>query len=264
MAYYQNWASRFIFRKNFLRRVNYRLQGYRRRLMKDEFDDLAFLLADRAPRVIFDCGANIGFVTHRFLELFPSASVHAFEPNPAVFGTLAQTYQHDARVTAMQVAVSRQRGRMAFRQNANSGTSSFYEATPFNESHWSRKGASSIEVDVVTLDEYASDRGIEAIDILKLDLEGSEVDALVGVERMLEAQRVGVIYVEVALVPLYRDQPLLEDIIRYLREKGYFLYNLYGFSESKIRQGILGNATFLSGALRDELARRWGVAHCGW
>jgi FkbM family methyltransferase len=263
MAYYQSWISRFILRKDFFRRANARLQQYARKLRKDELDDLAFLLRDEQPRIIFDCGANVGFVTNRFLRLFPSATVYSFEPNPAVYEPLHQTYASDPRVKTFQQAISKETGTLKFNQNANSGTSSLFEPTAYNRSHWARR-SNAIDVEVTTLDQFAATQGIESIDILKLDLEGAEYDALLGADRLLEEQRVQVIYTEVALVPLYKDQPLLEDLIVHLRGKGYYLYNLYEFNESTIRQAILGNATFISTRLREALAQKWGAPQCGW
>lgn len=264
MAYYQNWVSRFILRKDFFRRVNARLQQYSRKLRKDEFDDLDFLLADHPPRVVFDCGANIGFVTNQFLGIFPEATVYSFEPNPVVYEPLEATYADNPRVKTVRKALSREAGTMKFNQNANSGTSSLFQPTAYNRNHWARRSSQTIDVEVTTIDAFAAANHISEIDVLKLDLEGSEYDALVGAEGLLAAQAIDVIYTEIALVPLYQDQPLLEDLIVHLRGKGYFLYNLYGFNESKIRQAVLGNATFISAGLREALSKRWGPAQCGW
>ena len=261
MAFYQHWLTRFVLRKDFLRRAKMRLQLYSRRLQKDEFDDLGLLLDQ--PKTIFDCGANIGFVTHEFRKRFPSATVYAFEPNPVVFAPLERTFAADPKVRAISKGISRAPGRTVFNQNANSGTSSLYEATSYNRSHWARK-ATQIEVELTSIDSFTSAEGITSIDVLKLDLEGAELDALVGAERLISQQKIDVIYTEVAIVPLYKDQALLEDLTLHLRTKGYHLYNIYGFNESAIRQAILGNATFVSTRFREQLKQRWGDAQCGW
>lgn len=189
MAYYQNWVQRFVFRKDFFRRAAARIQQYSRRLRKDELDDLAFLLADRPPNVIFDCGANVGFVMHRFRTLFPRATIYAFERNPDVYRVLENTYAEDNRTRTRQLAISKAPGRLTFHQNANSGTSSFFTPTAYNRSHWARRVSHEIEVEV---------------------------------------------------------------------------YNLYELNESAIRQAVLGNATFISGRLRRDLAGKWGAERCGW
>jgi FkbM family methyltransferase len=243
--------------------VNARLVRYARQLLKDELDDVAFLLAKNPPRTIFDCGANVGFVTHRFRELFPTATVYAFEPNPAVYEKLVDTYRDDAKVKTFPMAISKAPATLTFHTNKNTGTSSFFAPTEYNHLHYARRKTTAIEVPVTSIDAIAAKESIEEIDILKLDLEGSEFDALLGAESLLTRQRVKVIYTEVALVPLYEKQPLFEDLVVHLRGKGYHLYNIYGFNESAIRQAVLGNATFISTAFRDQLSATWG-AETGW
>lgn len=68
--YYKNIISRFLLRKNFFKRIKMRLNGEKRKLVKNEFDDLEFLYKKlkTAPKIIFDGGANVGFVSYQFLK----------------------------------------------------------------------------------------------------------------------------------------------------------------------------------------------------
>ena len=88
--YYKNIISRFLLRKNFFRRIKMRLKGEKRKLVKNEFDDLEFLYEKlkTEPKIIFDGGANIGFVSYQFFKKFKNSKIYAFEPNPSVFKTL--------------------------------------------------------------------------------------------------------------------------------------------------------------------------------
>ena len=81
--YYKNFISRFILRKDFLRRVKGRLRIYNRRLFKNEFEDLRFLydILNYEPDIVVDGGANVGFVTHQFNTKFPKSKIISFEPN---------------------------------------------------------------------------------------------------------------------------------------------------------------------------------------
>lgn len=263
MAFYQHWLTRYVLRKDFLRRVRARLAKYERRLRKDELEDIAYLFGDSPPRIVFDCGANVGVVTHRFLQLFPAATVYAFEPNPAVFDTLAKAYADDRRVKPYQLAIADRCGTGVFNQNDNSGTSSFLNPTAYNQRFYARTSR-PLEVAITTIDEFAKQHGIDRIGVLKLDLEGAELDAIKGAESMISRHQIDVVYTEVAIVPLYEHQPLLEDLTIEMRRRGYSLYNLYGFNESVARQAVLGNATFISPRLRQLAEARWGRENCGW
>lgn len=69
------------------------------------------------------------------------------------------------------------------------------------------------------LDEWEID-----CDILKLDVQGYELEVLKGAEKTL--QKVGVVQCEVEFNPLYENQPLFPAIDGFLRERGFELYDL--------------------------------------
>jgi hypothetical protein len=56
--------------------------------------------------------------------------------------------------------------------------------------------AVSIDVEIVTVDEYCDANGIERIDLLKMDVEGFEVVVLRGSQRMLSERRVAIVQFE--------------------------------------------------------------------
>ena len=58
------------------------------------------------------------------------------------------------------------------------------------------KRCRSHEVEIVSLDEFARSRGIEHIDLLKIDTEGAELDVLRGARELIEAGRVGAVQFE--------------------------------------------------------------------
>ncbi|MBL8763548.1 MAG: FkbM family methyltransferase [Phycisphaerae bacterium] len=74
---------------------------------------------------------------------------------------------------------------------------------------------------------------IDAIDFLKLDIQGGELDALRGAARHL--QRAVVIETEVEFVPLYEGQPLFAELDQELRRHGFLLHALPGTSGRTFR-----------------------------
>lgn len=263
--YYKNPLSRFVFRKNLFRRIKMRLDSHKRKATKDEFKDMHFILKHHNVQTIIDAGANIGFITFLFRKLFPSATVYSFEPNPRVHERLCSSYAHDSKVIPFQMGIAEAKGTLSFNVNVNSGVSSFLRPTAYHRLHHARnQSLAPITVETVSIDDFAIEKGLESIDILKLDIEGYELNALRGASRMLDDQRIMLIYSEVHVVPSYHKQPLLHDLISFLHEKRYYLYNLYDWGETPIRQATTGNAIFISEALRENLLKTYGENACGW
>ena len=84
--------------------------------------------------------------------------------------------------------------------------------------------AGETEVELQTLDGWTAAEGVDRVDYLKADTQGSELDILRGAERTLESVRV--VQVEVEFNPIYRGQPLFADVDRYLRGHGFVLWRL--------------------------------------
>ncbi len=136
--------------------------------------------------VLFDIGANIGFFTLLGGKLVGAeGAVIAFEPLP---DNLTQLHKNIAlngfdQVTVVAAAVSNE-----------PGTASF--ATPLGRRDTARlvrlqdDDNPRIEVDVVTIDQWLNhtpDR--RPPNVLKIDVEGSEIDVLRGAKNTLEAMR---------------------------------------------------------------------------
>lgn len=259
---------RYALRRDFVHKANLRLAAYRRRAEKNEFGDLAHVYRDlAAPGIIFDVGANIGLVTSTMLRLFPRAQVHAFEPTVTMVETLRRRLSHDQRVLINQVAVSDTDGAATFHvDNTTHGGGS---NSLFNHSaHFAVRSRvdryKAVQVQTVTLDQYARSRNIDHIDILKLDIEGAELLALHGAQVLIEKHAVDFIASEIRFIEDYVGQPLFLDLVSYLEPFGYTVFNVYDSADSEIRQALFANAVFVSSAMRRRLQETYGPSRCGW
>jgi FkbM family methyltransferase len=81
--------------------------------------------------------------------------------------------------------------------------------------------AHRIEVKTTTLDAFAQEHGIEHVDLLKIDAQGSEYQVLEGAATTLATT--GVVKVEVSFVPVYKGQKLFSHVDLLLREHGFDL-----------------------------------------
>lgn len=261
----QDFLRRYVVRRDVFHKVSERFKRFVRLNTKDAFIDQRNLLRGSDIKVIFDVGANIGAVTQRYTKLFPQADVYSFEASPEIFPVLRNNFARENNVHAYQYAVSELDGEVKFNVNYNSGTSSIFTPSQYNLATWAVEGTESqVAVPSITIPTFCSRLNIDSVDILKLDIEGAELSALRGCAPLLARSRIKIIYTEACLTPLYEEQPLLHDLSQFLAGHGYMLYNIYQVVESKIRQGTITNATFLSPELRARLRHEWGIEHCGW
>jgi FkbM family methyltransferase len=129
---------------------------------------LRFTPVSPAPRVL-DCGANVGLASLWLRRRFPSARITAFEADPALGEMLGRnlTANGASTVETIDAAVWSSAGRLAFRaEGADSGSVDTIAAdTP----------GRVIEVPSVRLRDWIAR---EPIDLLKLDVEGAELEIL--------------------------------------------------------------------------------------
>jgi hypothetical protein len=154
------------------------------------------------PSLIFDVGASDGAWTNAVRPIFPDARFVTVEPRDTGL---------EATVRA---AVGAQEG-TATLTDWDTG-STLIAADP--------RGAAQYHVPVTTLDRLAQQFGIP--DFVKLDVEGFELEALQGACTLLGRTQLFVI--EVALYR-FAARPMLHDVVAFMAERGYFVYDVAGF-----------------------------------
>ena len=128
-----------------------------------------------APTII-DAGANVGISAVWLCAHHPGAVLHAFEPEAENFELLAANLSGLENSSAHRVAVGEREGSARLFVAEHGAMHSLADAAV---------GEETAEVRVIRLADYLSEAGIEHVDLLKLDVEGFEMEALRGlVERL--------------------------------------------------------------------------------
>jgi FkbM family methyltransferase len=168
--------------------------------------------------VCFDVGANIGMFTVAIAREHPSAVIHAFEPLPAAFEALAYNTRVNgvSNVVLHQKAVSSTSGTLLF-NGAASGTQA---------NHVVADGDVGTRVQACALDDVARERGVDFIDLVKLDVEGYECAVVEGARHLLASGRIAAIFLEVIPVLLERQHTSVEALLSRLADFGYVVCDL--------------------------------------
>lgn len=188
----------------------------------------AFFSRDAALRIV-DAGAHVGHSVASFLELFPSATIYAFEPAPENYRRLAERFSGHPNVRIFNAALGETDGNVRLHLNNYDATHSVLPMDANEISRWADAAdvapVGTVEVAQVALDSFLAQQGLPGIDILKLDIQGGELAALRGAQAALSARRIGAIFSEVEFRPLYAGQPLAWDIHAYLSTHAYEFVN---------------------------------------
>lgn len=171
-----------------------------------------------ANPVIFDVGAHKGGYTEYVLNEVPEADCFLFEPNQELCNLLAKKYY------AFNMLVG-----------ATTGMKDFYEcegkadelSSMYHRLVFDKLPVSDRKVACITIDQWCADMSIEQIDLLKIDVEGAELDVLKGARQMLSGKKITFLQVEYG--GTYPDAGITGiQVINYLNELGYKVYELAG------------------------------------
>ena len=142
--------------------------------------------------IFYDLGANRGLYTCLAGNIVENGEVHAFEPNPIAVSDLEQNIQHNnllSRVFIHQKAVSDSGEEIPFLVRSDS-TGNTLQTTTVDE-----EDSETITVESINLDDYIIENNLPHPTIMKIDIEGAEIDALNSMDLSLEDCKI--VYCEV-------------------------------------------------------------------
>lgn len=150
------------------RRIELSFPALERSVQEHEFEKIVFDDCYRLSKIpsevttVLDIGANIGLFGIAARRFFPKATVHCYEPNPAIFSNL-ETHCFQSDCEYFPAAVGRSDGKVSLNR-ADSGT--LFSTTASNASG---------PIEQVSFAKAVARLGGQ-VDLVKLDCEGAEWD----------------------------------------------------------------------------------------
>jgi FkbM family methyltransferase len=186
-------------------------------------NDIGHFLKNVENPVIIDVGANIGQTVDRYRQAFQGALIHSFEPSPSTYQVLNSHCAEMSNVWTWHAGVGSCSGEMELLENIHSDMSSFLAPGSVCWGEVARR----TQVPVVALDDFAEDRGLGCIHLLKSDTQGFELEVFKGAKKLMSEERIGLIYCEMIFSEQYKGLPPCDEILRYLRDHGFSLVTYY-------------------------------------
>ncbi len=187
------------------------------------------LLENLKCECIVDVGANRGQFALIARKVFPDAVIHSFEPLEEPAQIFRNIFANDSKVKLYPYAVGREKTIAAFHVTKDDDSSSILPATQMQTNMF--PGSAEAEVRQVTmlpLSQAFDSNSLPAVSLLKIDVQGFELEVLKGSEDILD--KFSNLYIECSFSELYQGQALAHEIISWLAQRRFVLsgiYNLY-------------------------------------
>jgi len=162
------------------------------------------------PKVVYDIGSNRGEWTYAIQSVFTNAAFYLFEgcSDNNKYNTRVQNYHN--------VLLGSERKEVDFycvKEDigyTNTGNSMYLELSDV----FSKDNFYSIKQKVIPLDEYIESHNIPYPDLIKIDVQGAELDVLEGGRKCLEHSTM--VLLEVSIHRYNKNAPLMAEVIQYM------------------------------------------------
>ena len=167
------------------------------------------------PKVIFDIGAYKGDWTKMCLKIFPKSKFYLFEPQDYLSKFL-NSFKNKNIVYENILFGDKDDKEVKFYQfKTSSSVLKFGENIP------------SIKKRTTSLDNYIKENKIKTIDILKVDVQGYELNVLKGAISSLRI--IEILIIEVSFLEIYEKSPLAVKIIEFLDKNNFQIFDIVDF-----------------------------------
>lgn len=171
--------------------------------------------------VIVEAGAKFGTDTKKMSLFWPKGRIFTFEPVPELYSATVHNTRNYRNVKCCPLALSERSGEdtLFVSSGKSVGASSLLRPNVHLNIHPDTFFNSEIEVRTISIDDFAEQENISAVDFLWLDTQGTELAIMKGAPRIMKT--VKLIHTEVSLMEVYDNAPLYAEVRQWLESQGF-------------------------------------------
>ena len=180
------------------------------------------ILSDFRPACIFDVGANVGEWSKLISDMNNGSVIHAFEIVPATYKILSQNLNDLENVITNNFGLSDEEGTITINTGRESKMATAFkiDGMKTHDDHYKEK----IICTVKKASDYIQANKIDAIDFVKIDVEGMDLKVIKGFEN--ELHKVKAIQFEYGVFNI-ASHDLLADFYAYLSSEGFVIGKIF-------------------------------------
>ncbi|MBU3621107.1 FkbM family methyltransferase [Polynucleobacter sp. CS-Odin-A6] len=193
-------------------------------------------------KTIVDVGANMGQFSILAIDIFPDVKIFAFEPLDSPFKTYSRIFKDNSKkIKLFRYALTSRDGVSRINISKRNDSSSLLDITDFQNSIYKNTYKICEQmVETRMLDSVLKSSDVENPSLIKIDVQGGELEVLLGSINLLE--KFNWIYVECSYEEFYKNQPRADDIIEFL---GFHNFKLEKICNQEIIGEKIVQADFL-------------------
>ncbi len=173
------------------------------------------------PGVMIDGGANAGHYSLMFRQYSPDCTIYAFEPVATTFEKLKDNIRAYPEIIPVNKGLYSENCTKEIRLFPQDTLSSLFDIQGLS---YETTGEQTIEL--VRGDDFLREQKIDKVDLLKLDLEGAEYDALLGFEETLKHKKIRAVQFEYGYINI-TTKHLLIDFYNLFGDHGYIVGKIF-------------------------------------
>jgi FkbM family methyltransferase len=177
--------------------------------------------------IIIDSGTANGIDTVFFCETFPSGKVYGFEPIPSSYSITREKTKKFNNVHLENVALGEKNEKRLFNISSNNASSSLLKPTGHLKDHPHITFKKQIEVNVINLDEWSNNIGLEKVDLMWLDMQGYEWYVLNSSPNIMS--KTNYIYSEVSKNEQYENGMVYNDFKEWMLTQDFIVEKEFKF-----------------------------------
>jgi FkbM family methyltransferase len=180
-------------------------------------------LQDLKIKTVLDVGANAGRFATMINKILPGVKIYSFEPIKDCFEILKQLEKSNHNLKTFNFALGNKSGEQTIFKNEFLPSSSLLSMAESHKNIFPYTRESKPEtINIKTLDSISDEIEFLSRVLLKVDVQGFELEVLKGAKESLKS--IEIIIIETSYLELYESQPLFDDVYTFLKNSGFVYY----------------------------------------